>query len=101
MMIVYSKMLVSYFTKCWFHATATCIGTDGTPDEYTAIAQFYEAKSEFSKAGGFYRKSNEFAKALRLFLQVRPPKQPHCLAEICQCVLELDWSRLSTISTAA
>ena len=28
---------------------ATCIGTDGTPDEYTAIAHFYETKSEFAK----------------------------------------------------
>ena len=49
--------------------SARSSGTDGTPDEYTAIAQFYETKSEFSKAGGFYRKSNDFAKALRLFLQ--------------------------------
>mmetsp|Transcript_44380 Transcript_44380/g.108454 ORF Transcript_44380/g.108454 Transcript_44380/m.108454 type:complete len:1358 (+) Transcript_44380:80-4153(+) len=49
---------------------ALFLGKDGTSAEYVSIAQYYENKQQWDRAGDFYEKAGQYQKALKLFLQV-------------------------------
>ena len=50
-------------------AYATALEDDGTPDDYMAIARYYESKQRWGKAGEFFAVCGQYHKALKLFLQ--------------------------------
>lgn len=50
-------------------AFTASLGSNGTPDEYKKVAQYYEARHDYLKAGEFWALFRDFPKALRFFLQ--------------------------------
>uniref|UniRef100_A0A7S3LUV7 WD repeat-containing protein 19 n=1 Tax=Palpitomonas bilix TaxID=652834 RepID=A0A7S3LUV7_9EUKA len=45
------------------------VGTDGTTEQFQAIAQYYEAQGQYGKAGDFFAKCGHESRALRYYLQ--------------------------------
>ncbi|GBG32352.1 WD repeat-containing protein 19 [Hondaea fermentalgiana] len=47
----------------------SALGGDGTPEQYSSIAKYYETKQQWSKAAEFYGVCGQHHKALKLYLQ--------------------------------
>lgn len=47
----------------------SALGANGTPEEYSSIARFYETKQQHAKSAEFYAICGQFHKALKLYLQ--------------------------------
>jgi len=60
-------------------AYATALGANGSPDDYLAIAKYYDERQDSASAGDFYSKCGHYSKALRHYLRCGDARLNHAI----------------------